>query len=55
VEAGISGRQAASRYLKSLTEDGVLKEKKVGREKLFVHKKLLALLVHDSNKLEPYE
>ncbi|HMB69098.1 MAG TPA: Fic family protein, partial [bacterium] len=45
VEAGLAGRQAASRYLKALTSIGVLEERKEGREKLFVNSRLLAVLV----------
>jgi Fic family protein len=48
VEAGIVGRQAASRYLKGLTSIGVLVEQAVGREKLFTHPRLLALLTSDA-------
>lgn len=44
VDAGIAGRQASSRYLKALASIGVLQERKVGREKLFVNTKLLELL-----------
>ena len=54
VAMGIAGRQAASRYLQSLVSIGVLKERSVGREKLFVHQKLLALLTRDSNKIVRY-
>ena len=36
-EAGIAKRQTASSYLKELVTLGVLQERKVGREKLFVH------------------
>ncbi len=54
VEADIAGRQAASRYLKQLTAVGVLKEEIVGKEKLFVHPKLMALLTRDSNTFELY-
>lgn len=48
-EAGIAKRQAASRYLKALVELGVLREEAAGREKLFVHPKLMQLLTRDSN------
>ena len=48
-EKEIAGRQAASRYLKQLGEIGVLKEDVVGREKLFIHPKLVQLLTRDSN------
>ncbi len=54
VEADIAQRQAASRYLKALVSIGVLREQTRGREKLFVHPKLLALLTEDSNTVEPY-
>jgi Fic family protein len=54
VEANIVGRQAASRYLKALASIGVLREQTLGREKLFVHPKLLTLLTHDTNTVEPY-
>ena len=53
-EAGIAGRQAASRYLKQLVEIGVLEEMTSGREKLFIHPKLMRLLTQDSNKFTPY-
>lgn len=53
-EAGIVKRQTASRYLHQLTEIGVLREQKVGREKLFIHDKLLQLLTTDDNRLEPH-
>ena len=49
VEAGIAKRQAASRYLKELVEVGVLEERSVGREKLFIHPKYLNLLVRDDD------
>jgi Fic family protein len=54
VDAGIAGRQAASRYLKALASVGVLEEKTLGREKLFLHPRLLGLLTHDRNDFAPY-
>jgi len=54
VEKEIAGRQAASRYLKQLGEIGVLKEAVVGREKLFIHPKLVQLLTRDGNRIAPY-
>ena len=54
VEKEIAGRQAASRHLKQLAEIGVLKEVAVGREKLFIHPKLVQLLTRDSNHITPY-
>lgn len=55
VDTGIVGRQAASRYLKELADVGVLMERSVGREKLFLHPKLLRLLTRDENGFELYE
>jgi len=54
VDAGIAGRQAASRYLKALAAAGVLREQTFGREKLFVHPRLMDLLTRDRNTFEPY-
>lgn len=54
VDKGIGQRQAASRYLKELVDVGVLRETPVGREKLFIHLKLMQLLTRDSNRFEPY-
>ncbi len=54
VDANIAGRQAASRYLKALVVAGVLVERAVGKEKLFVHPKLMNLLTRDSNTIKPY-
>ncbi|MCR2745562.1 protein adenylyltransferase Fic [Limnobacter parvus] len=55
VEKGIAERQAASRYLKQLTDIGVLEERTVGREKLFIHSKLMRLLTQDNNSIAPYQ
>jgi Fic family protein len=54
VEAGIVGRQAASRYLKALVSIGVLREQTFGKEKLFVHPKLMTLLTRDNNAFPHY-
>ena len=54
VDAGIAGRQAASRYLKGLAAAGVLREQAFGKEKLFMHPKLMNLLTRDGNAFEPY-
>ena len=54
VDRSIAGRQAASRYLKQLTEIGVLEEMSAGREKLFIHPKLLRLLTHEQNEFPSY-
>lgn len=55
VEKDIAGRQAASRYLKQLVEIGVLEERAVGREKLFIHPKLMQLLTRDDNTVNGYK
>ena len=54
VDADIAKRQTASVYLKQLCEAGVLKEIKVGREKLFIHPKLMRLLTQDTNEFTEY-
>jgi Fic family protein len=54
VDKQIAQRQAASRYLKDLTDIGVLSETQVGKEKLFIHPKLVELLVRDGNAYLPY-
>ena len=53
-ERKIAGRQTASVYLKELVKIGVLEEKSVGREKLFIHPKLMRLLTRESNDFAPY-
>lgn len=50
----IAPRQAASRYLKELVAIGVLQEVQVGKEKLFIHPKLMQLLTRDSSEFRPY-
>ncbi len=47
-------RQAASRYLKDLCAIGVLREIKVGQEKLFVHPHMIALLSSELHTPRPY-
>lgn len=54
VEAAIAERQTASRYLKELSSIGVLWEQGVGREKFFVHTKLMELLTRDKNTFDDY-
>ena len=54
VECGLAKRQTASVYLKQLTEIGILKEIKIGREKLFIHPKLISLLRQEDNKISDY-
>lgn len=54
VEIGIANRQTASVYLKKLSEIGVLNEMSLGKEKLFLHPKLMQLLVKDNNSFQEY-
>lgn len=54
VDKGIGQRQAASRYLQQLVGAGVLVELDLGRDKLFVHPKLMQLLKKDLNDFDPY-
>lgn len=54
VERDIAKRQTASVYLKELTEIGVLEERQEGREKLFVHPKLMQLMTREHNEISPY-
>ncbi len=53
-ESGIAKRQTASVYLKKLCATGVLNEIKSGKEKLFVHPKLIKLMTEQSNEFETY-
>lgn len=55
VDAQLGNRQTASVYLKALTDIGILKEVKVGREKLFIHPKFVALLTSETHTFKPYE
>ena len=54
VEKNIAQRQSASRYLKELSAIGVLREVQAGKEKLFIHPKLMQLLADDRNAFTPY-
>jgi Fic family protein len=54
IEAGLARRQAASRHLKALVEIGVLQEMQLGREKIFIHPKLMQLLTHDNGGFSRY-
>ncbi|MDP6642681.1 MAG: Fic/DOC family N-terminal domain-containing protein [Rhodospirillales bacterium] len=54
IDAKIAQRNAASRYLKALSDIGVLSEMQIGREKFFVHRKFLKLLMAEVNKFMLY-
>lgn len=53
-ESGIAKRQTASVYLKQLCKVGILNEVQSGKEKLFVHPKLIQLMTEQSNRFESY-
>ncbi|MBT4494539.1 MAG: Fic family protein [Gammaproteobacteria bacterium] len=55
VENDVAKRQTASEYLKRLVSVGVLQEVQVGKEKLFIHPKLIRLMTQDDNTVEAYE
>lgn len=54
VQQDIAKRQTASIYLKQLSDIGVLYEIQSGKEKLFVHPKLIQLLTQDNNEFISY-
>jgi Fic family protein len=54
IEREIAARQTASVYLKELVKAGILEEQAFGREKLFIHPRLMQLLTRDSNKVASY-
>jgi Fic family protein len=54
VDKGVAQRQAASRYLQDLVAIGVLREVKVGKEKLFIHPRLMQLLSSDAHAVPGY-
>ncbi|MCX7902448.1 MAG: Fic family protein [Burkholderiaceae bacterium] len=47
VEAGLAKRQTASVYLKQLAAIGILRERKIGREKIFLNPAFIDLLKRD--------
>jgi Fic family protein len=54
VDLGIAHRQSASKYLKALVGVGVLHEISFGKEKLFIHPRMLDLFRQDNNVFLPY-
>ena len=53
VDAGIAKRETAARYLRELVDIGVLQERRMGKEKLFLHPAYMRLL--SSNDHEPQQ
>ncbi len=54
VERDIAKRQTASGYLRQLVDVGVLDEVVSGKEKLFVHPRLMQLMTQDSNDFKAF-
>jgi hypothetical protein len=46
VDNKISGRNAASRYLNSLTNIGILEKQQIGKENLYLNTELFDILSH---------
>ena len=55
VDAGIAQRQTATRYLDALAEAGILDIVRQGKTKLFVNKRLLALLLTETEVWLPFK
>jgi hypothetical protein len=53
VEAGLGNRVTASKYLHELAQSGVLRERKEGRENLYLNVRFLELLMRDANGYDP--
>lgn len=54
VDSGLAARQTASVYLKQLVDIGVLRVERAGRENIYLHPRLLALLRADTHDFAPY-
>jgi Fic family protein len=54
VEQGIAGREAVSKYLRDLVRLHVMEEEKVGRDKVFLHRKYIDVLFGEEHSFEPY-
>ncbi|WED23812.1 hypothetical protein L3Q72_21505 [Vibrio sp. JC009] len=53
-KVSFKSRQAAISTLKSLEKVGILESKAVGRETLFINKRLLDLMSYDANDFMPF-
>lgn len=54
VDRGLSERQTASRYLRHLEDMGVMHSEQIGRDKVFINKAFLRLLLDDNNPVETF-
>ncbi len=55
VEAGVAKRETAARYLRELVDIGVLREERMGKEKVFLHPAYLRLLSDNQHVSQRYE
>jgi Fic family protein len=55
VEADLGHRNTSAKHLKDLTKAGVLEDRKIGRERLYINTRLLGLLAADSNEHAPFD
>jgi len=55
VDAGIAKRQTASEYLKQLAAAGVLREERIGRDKVFINRAYLDLLSNEAHEFRRYQ
>lgn len=54
VDAGLAVRQTASKYMKELVAKGVLLERQVGRENVYINVRFLELLTSDRNDFKKF-
>lgn len=54
VDARVAARHTASAYLKELASLGILEEEKVGRDKIFLHRKYIDALFGEEHAFQPY-
>lgn len=54
VDQGIAGREAVSKYLRELVRLGIMEEEKIGRDKIFLHRKYIDVLFGEEHTFEPY-
>ena len=54
VDANVAQRQTAMKYLKIMSEYGILMPFNLGREKLFINTRLMDLLASDSHQFTPF-
>ena len=55
VDAGLANRATASKHLKQLAQLGLLKERREGRENLFINVRFLELLTAETHIVKPFQ